>query len=386
MAESSFDLIKQIVGGSTAATDWLAQVKAAQTSKAAQNAAALQNQIQGAGAVGGVKGATPGDDAFQMFMRAIAQQESGGSYKAMGAVVNGDQAYGKYQIMGANIPAWTKAALGTAMTPQQFLKSKAAQDATAKYHLWNYYKQYGPKKAAMAWNQGVAGMQEGYGKSYGHDIMERMRAYGYTNGMPQGGNPNGGPGGMPHGGGWVSPIAGMNDPTSNYGWRINPVTGQRSFHEGVDYGAAQGMRVGAAHGGQIVESGWDPIYGNRVIMETPKGKQILYGHLNHINGRWDVGDSVNAGQRLGQVGTTGMSTGPHLHFGVYDPSGDPMNPMNIINNRMGQPGAPQNRPGGNGGNNGGGGNQGRNTGQQVAQGIVRNPNDKFNAILHDLGL
>lgn len=383
MAESSFDLIKQIVGGSTAATDWLSQVKAAQANTAAQNAAALQNQIRGAGMVQGNPGATPTNDAFQMFMRAIAQQESGGNYRALGSMVGGDRAYGKYQIMGNNIPSWTENALGTSMNPQQFLKDKGAQDATARQYLWNYYKQYGPRQAAMAWNQGVGGMEQGWGKDYASDIMQRMKQYGWSRGMtaqnPH--HPGGGGGGYQGGGGWVSPITGMSNPTSNYGWRINPVSGQRSFHEGVDYGAGAGMRVGAAHGGRIVQSGWDPVYGNRVIMRTPKGKEILYGHLQKINPRWDVGETLNPGQRLGTVGSTGWSTGPHLHFGIYGPGGDSVNPMKFIN-RMGQPGAtPQhNGPGGNGGN------RHPQSGQQSHQQIIRNPNDKFNAILNQLGL
>jgi len=374
MAESNFDILRQISGGGREAADWLSALKAAQLKSAAAQAAATNNQIKGAGAASRGPG-TPTDDAFQMFMKAIAQQESGGNYGALGTVQDsGDRAYGKYQIMGSNIPNWTKAALGTSMTPQEFLKSKNAQDATAKYHLWNYYKQYGPKKAAMSWFGGVGGMQDPgpMTRDYGKDIMGRMRDYGYTNGMQK--NPQSA--GYGGGGGWVSPIAGQNA-TSNYGWRINPVSGKRSFHEGVDWSSPAGSRVGAAHGGKIIESGWDPIYGNRVIMRTPKGKELLYGHLNKINDRWDVGDTLNPGQRIGQVGSTGWSTGPHLHFGVYGQDGNSLDPTKFIN-RMGQPGTPN--------RSGGGQRSGHSTGANIAQGFVRNPSDKFASILKDLGL
>jgi murein DD-endopeptidase MepM/ murein hydrolase activator NlpD len=368
MAESNFDILRQITGGGREAADWLSALKAAQLKSAAASASATSNQIQGAGAAFRGPG-TPTDDAFQMFMKAIAQQESGGNYGALGSYVGGDRAYGKYQIMGNNVPNWTKSALGTSMTPEQFLKDKSAQDATARYHLWNYYKNYGPRKAAMAWNQGVGGMQQGWGKDYAQDVMGRMRNYGYSSGMQK--NPQSA--GYGSGGGWVSPIAGQN-PTSNYGWRINPVTGKRSFHEGIDWSAGAGSRVGAAHGGKIIESGWDPIYGNRVIMRTPKGKELLYGHLKQINDRWNVGDTLNPGQRIGQVGSTGWSTGPHLHFGVYGREGQALNPSKFIN-RMGQPGKPN-------------GPSGHSTGSNFdyAKSMIKNPNGKFLAILNDLGL
>lgn len=374
MAESNFNILNQISGGGREAADWLSSLKAVSMQNAAAKAAATSNQIQGAGAASTGRG-TPTDDAFQMFMKSIAQQESGGNYKALGQVQSsGDRAYGKYQIMGANVGNWTKAALGTSMTPQEFLRDKGAQDATAKYHLWNYYKQGGPKMAAMSWFGGAAGAQDPgpMTREYGKDIMGRMRDMGYTNGMQK--NPQGA--GYSGGGGWVSPISGQN-PTSNYGWRINPVTGKRSFHEGIDWSAGQGSRVGAAHGGKIVESGWDPIYGNRVVMRTPKGKELLYGHLKQINDRWEVGDTLNPGQRIGQVGSTGWSTGPHLHFGAYGKDGNSIDPSRFIN-RMGQPGKP-NRSGGN--------NQGHSSsGQNYRTPQVDAHGNKFNSILRDLGL
>lgn len=91
---------------------------------------------------------------FEQFFRAIAEQESGGNYKAVGVWVKGDRAYGKYQIMGANIPSWTKKYLGKSMTPQQFLNSPSAQEKVAKGHLKSYYDKYGARGAASAWYSG----------------------------------------------------------------------------------------------------------------------------------------------------------------------------------------------------------------------------------------
>jgi hypothetical protein len=99
---------------------------------------------------------TGGSDRFG---RAIAGIESGGKYDLTGPVTkSGDRAYGKYQIMGNNIPDWSRAALGTAMTPQQFLADPNAQEAVFKHRFGQYVDKYGPTGAAKAWFAGEGGM------------------------------------------------------------------------------------------------------------------------------------------------------------------------------------------------------------------------------------
>jgi hypothetical protein len=90
---------------------------------------------------------------------AIASIESGGKYELLGPVTKtGDRAYGKYQVMGANVPQWTKAHLGREMTPQEFLASPEAQDAVFKGQFGQYAQKYGPEGAAKAWFAGERGM------------------------------------------------------------------------------------------------------------------------------------------------------------------------------------------------------------------------------------
>lgn len=90
---------------------------------------------------------------------AIAGIESGGKYDKLGPVTKtGDRAYGKYQVMGANIPQWTKTHLGQEMTPDQFLASPQAQDAVFKGQFGQYANKYGPEGAAKAWFAGERGM------------------------------------------------------------------------------------------------------------------------------------------------------------------------------------------------------------------------------------
>lgn len=95
--------------------------------------------------------ATPGTN----YRDAISSVESGGKYDAIGPDTGGDRAYGRYQVMGANIPAWTKAALGREMTPQEFLADPKAQDATFDHRFGQYVQQYGnPQDAASVWFSG----------------------------------------------------------------------------------------------------------------------------------------------------------------------------------------------------------------------------------------
>jgi len=103
----------------------------------------------------GIKGYKgDGRNTYENFRRAIVQRESGGRYGVMGVPVKGDRAYGAYQIMGRNIPSWSRMALGYSVTPQQFLRSPKLQDQIANYHLQRYYNKYGPAGAAVAWYAG----------------------------------------------------------------------------------------------------------------------------------------------------------------------------------------------------------------------------------------
>lgn len=102
---------------------------------------------------------TPSAPSGSNYSRAIAGIESGGKYDLLGPTTKaGDRAYGKYQIMGANVPDWTRAALGTAMTPEQFLADPKAQDAVFQHRFGQYVDKYGPTGAAKAWFAGEGGM------------------------------------------------------------------------------------------------------------------------------------------------------------------------------------------------------------------------------------
>ena len=100
--------------------------------------------------------------------------------------------------------------------------------------------------------------------------------------------------------------------TSGFGLRANPVTGTLKQHAGVDLAAPAGTEVYAARDGTVVEVGSDPIYGNYIVVEHEGSWKSLYGHLSAV--LTDLRKSVRSGTILGHVGSTGQSTGPHLHF------------------------------------------------------------------------
>lgn len=117
--------------------------------------------------------------------------------------------------------------------------------------------------------------------------------------------------------------------TSNYGWRSSPFnTGKRSFHGGTDMACSTGTPIYAALDGRVSFTGYNDTYGNYVIITHHSGYKTLYAHMSSITAK--QGSYVYSNTIIGKVGSTGMSTGPHLHFAVYK-NGKSMNPMSLIN-------------------------------------------------------
>ena len=116
--------------------------------------------------------------------------------------------------------------------------------------------------------------------------------------------------------------------SSEYGYRVNPVSGVYKLHAGVDIRASYGTAVWASEGGTVILAGWNGGYGNCVMINHGDGYTTLYGHMSSIS--VSVGQTVNQGQTVGYVGSTGNSTGPHLHFEVRASStGGTMDPMSF---------------------------------------------------------
>ncbi|WP_448525560.1 peptidoglycan DD-metalloendopeptidase family protein [Parathermosynechococcus lividus] len=112
--------------------------------------------------------------------------------------------------------------------------------------------------------------------------------------------------------------------TSHFGWRIHPILGTRRFHTGTDFGADFGTLIYAAQSGTVVLAGWSGGYGQTVILDHGSGLTTLYAHAQRLLVR--EGQTVQEGQPIAEVGSTGLSTGPHLHFEVRV-NGEPTDPL-----------------------------------------------------------
>ncbi len=114
--------------------------------------------------------------------------------------------------------------------------------------------------------------------------------------------------------------------TSSFGERFHPILGYERFHAGVDLGAAAGTPIVAAADGKVMSAGWAGGYGQAVAIAHAGGIETKYGHMSRIAAY--AGELVHRGDVIGYVGSTGLSTGPHLHFEVMK-NGRPVNPLSV---------------------------------------------------------
>jgi murein DD-endopeptidase MepM/ murein hydrolase activator NlpD len=126
----------------------------------------------------------------------------------------------------------------------------------------------------------------------------------------------------PSSGGLIMPVAGYY--SSGFGYRIDPISGASGFHPGQDIAAPTGTPIYAATSGEVTIAGWEGGYGNYTCISRDADFATCYGHQSAIF--VSVGQYVTQGQHIGNVGTTGYSTGPHLHFEVRI-DGTPVNPL-----------------------------------------------------------
>jgi murein DD-endopeptidase MepM/ murein hydrolase activator NlpD len=112
--------------------------------------------------------------------------------------------------------------------------------------------------------------------------------------------------------------------TSGFGSRFHPILGMTRFHKGVDLRATAGTPITAAADGRVVSAGWHGGYGRQVAIAHSGGIETTYGHMSRIAA--SAGEIVRQGQVIGYVGSSGLSTGPHLHFEVLK-NGRPVNPV-----------------------------------------------------------
>lgn len=130
--------------------------------------------------------------------------------------------------------------------------------------------------------------------------------------------------------GFLWPIASSHRVTSPFGWRTHPITGRQHLHGGIDIAAPNGTPILAAKAGVVVISLYGSSYGNYVVLSHPDGTRTLYAHMSQRS--VSAGDTVRQGQTVGLVGSTGSSTGNHLHFETWtgSSSSSRVNPMQFF--------------------------------------------------------
>ncbi|EIW20960.1 MULTISPECIES: murein hydrolase activator EnvC family protein [Pelosinus] len=154
------------------------------------------------------------------------------------------------------------------------------------------------------------------------ELLETSRKIEQMIRRSQGGKqgPSGGTGAMM----WPTEVTEI---TSPYGWRTHPIFGTSRYHSGIDIGADYGDSVRAADSGVVIYADWMGGYGKAVIIEHGNGISTLYGHNSEL--LVVEGQRVRKGEVISRVGSTGYSTGPHLHFEVRE-NGSPTSPMDYL--------------------------------------------------------
>ena len=134
-----------------------------------------------------------------------------------------------------------------------------------------------------------------------------------STGTNEGGNNNSGGTASPGSSSWIRPCSYVMM-TSPFGNRVSPTSGASTYHQGVDLDTGTGWPVVASRAGVVIFSGWGNAAGNYVTIDHQDGFRSIYMHLNSRS--VSAGQFVAAGQNIGTTGSTGVSTGDHLHFGI----------------------------------------------------------------------
>jgi murein DD-endopeptidase MepM/ murein hydrolase activator NlpD len=150
-------------------------------------------------------------------------------------------------------------------------------------------------------------------------LADALRRGADTDNGDSGGSSSGG------GGGFVVPVDGWK--SSDYGWRRHPIYGTKRFHGGTDFAAGTGATIHAADSGKVVYAGWNAGYGQLTCISHGGGVTTCYAHQSSI--RVSNGERVDRNESIGAVGSTGASTGPHLHFEVRV-HGERVNPLGYL--------------------------------------------------------
>ena len=202
-------------------------------------------------------------------------------------------------------------------------EAKAAREAAAREAERKAAAKKARQEAAKGNSGSTGGNKGNSGGSSSNSGSSNKGNSGGGNGGSSGNSSGGSSGGSGSStGSWVFPVSGAAI-GSEAGWRLHPILGYTRCHAGADIGASSGTPIKAVDGGEVISAGWNGGYGNYTTISHGNGLTSSYAHQSSI--RVSSGQRVSRGQVIGYVGSTGLSSGPHLHFEarVY---GQPHNP------------------------------------------------------------
>ena len=211
---------------------------------------------------------------------------------------------------------------------QELEAQRAEQDVLLRDMLKAYeemsadYEQNVADEAALS--EDIAKSEAAYYAALSKEEAERIAALNRQNNN-KGSNSNSS--GSTNTGGWLYPLPYQCQVTDSYGYRIHPLTGKYSWHNGVDFAAGANTAILATKSGTVTTAAYSGAWGYYVVINHGDGYSSLYAHQPSLS--VSVGDYVTQGQTIGYVGSTGYSTGPHLHFTIYYNGAD-VNPFNYI--------------------------------------------------------
>lgn len=222
---------------------------------------------------------------------------------------------------------------------RQIEQLEASQDAVAQQIAQaeaTYQKQLAAEKAAAeqaAAEKAAAEKAAATAKAAAEKAAQQKQQTSNSSGGSSGGSTSSGSqGGQTTAGasGFLWPIASSHRVTSPFGWRTHPITGRQHLHGGIDIAAPNGTLILASKAGVVVISQYGSSYGNYVVISHPDGTRTLYAHMSQRS--VSPGDTVSQGQTVGLVGSTGSSTGNHLHFETWtgSSSSSRVNPMQFF--------------------------------------------------------
>lgn len=268
---------------------------------------------------------------------AITEQESGGNHQLVNSA-SGDDALGLFQIMDYNLPAWSKEVVGREVSPQEFIGNRDLQMQIGKFHLEKYLNTARQKTkdeseqirlVACWWYGGTAAncnstIRETGGthpsiSEYANKVLERYRSIPKGNATPTatGNLTNPAPGAV------VTYWQTLRETDP-----VNSKSLPGYCHNGIDLGGPEGTPIIAADSGTVAYASWaNNGYGNLVILKHGDNTFTLYGHNSAL--KVSEGQQVSKGQVIALMGSTGHSSGPHLHFTRFDASGDSL-PVNSL--------------------------------------------------------